>query len=218
MEGIFAVYKPKGPTSNQVLEEIRKVVGKGVKVGHAGTLDPLARGVLVVGIGRQATKKLKDIVGQEKEYLATIKLGVTSTTDDEEGEKRVVNEKKTPSISEIKKTVEAFIGEIEQTPPVYSAVKIRGVEAYKRARRGERIKLEPRRVRIKQIEVLNYQYPNLRLKVLCGPGTYIRSLARDIGHKLATGGYLSDLERTRVGRFHKSQPLEEFLGNIQQKT
>lgn len=220
MEGVFAIYKPSGPTSNQVLQDIKRALGKKIKIGHAGTLDPLARGVLVIGIGRQHTKKLKDIVGQEKEYLATIKLGMTSTTDDEEGKKEVIRPDVIPGRPLVNNIIGEFIGEIEQVPPIFSAVKIKGQEAYKRARRGEKINIEPRRVLIKGIEILDYQYPNLKLKITCGPGTYIRSLARDIGEKLGTGGYLADLERSRVGKFpaNSACPLKQFLRDVQQKS
>lgn len=206
MEGVFAIYKPKGPTSNDVLEKLRKVTGIR-KIGHAGTLDPLARGVLVVGIGREATKSLSDLVKKEKEYLAKIRLGVESTTDDEEGERKKFKVEKIPSLKDVEKVILGFKGEILQTPPVFSAVKVRGQEAYKRARRGETPELGPRKVKIKKIKILGYRWPYLELKVVTGPGVYIRALARDIGKKLDTGGYLADLERVRVGDFTKDRSV-----------
>lgn len=215
MEKIFAVYKPKGPTSNDVLEKIRKITGE-KKVGHAGTLDPLAEGVLVVGVGRTATKRLSEFTKHEKEYLAKIKLGEKSTTDDEEGEKTKVKVDKAPSQKEVREVVLRFVGEIKQTPPIYSAVKIKGREAYKRARRGEKVILEPRKVEVRQIEILSYNWPYLNLRITTGPGVYVRSLARDIGKALKTDGYLKNLERTRVGDFNKEKAvrmknLESYL-------
>lgn len=218
MSKIFAVYKPKGPTSYDIVEEIKKITGE-KKVGHAGTLDPLARGVLVVAVGREATKKLGQIVKKEKEYLAKIKLGVKSATDDEEGEKTEIKISRPPFAKELRDIIGSFEGEIMQIPPLYSAVKIKGKEAYKYARKGKYVKLEPRKAKIKKIDILKYGWPYLELKVVTGSGVYIRSLARDIGKKLNVGGYLADLERTRVGDFTKEKALsmhqiENFLKNL----
>jgi len=210
MSGIFAIYKPKGPTSNDIVQDIKRITG-GEKVGHAGTLDPLAEGVLVVGIGREATKKLGIEVKKEKEYLAKIKLGETSTTDDEEGEKIILSAKK-PFRSAIESTVGKFLGKIKQIPPIYSAVKVRGKEAYKFARKGAKPLLLERDAEVKEIEILDYEWPFLELRVVTGPGVYIRALARDIGKELTTGAYLADLKRTRVGDFteDKALTLERF--------
>ena len=208
---IVAVLKPKGPTSHDIIDEIRLITGE-QKVGHAGTLDPLASGVLVVGIGREATKKLNEIVQKEKEYIASVRLGVTSTTDDEEGLKHEVEVKEIPEDKKISLSVRRFVGSINQTPPVYSAVKVGGQESYKRARRGEEVKLRSREVEIKEIEILEYRWPILKLRVVTGPGVYIRSLARDIGAALGTGGYLAELERTRVGEFTKEKAIS--VGNL----
>lgn len=211
MSTIIAVNKPKGPTSHDIINQIRTITGV-KKVGHAGTLDPLASGVLVIGIGREATKKLGGIVGQEKEYIATIKLGQTSTTDDEEGEKhRSQNtEERIKKIDrkDIKKVLGCFIGELEQVPPMYSAVKVNGKEAYKYARKGKKPQLSPRQVFIKDIKLLDYAYPTVKIRVISGKGVYIRSLARDIGKKLAVGGYLRDLVRIRVGKYLLADSVE----------
>jgi tRNA pseudouridine55 synthase len=198
--GIFAFYKPKGPTSNAFLNQIRRLTGV-QKIGHAGTLDPLAAGVLVVGIGAEFTKQLHDIVGKEKEYIAKIKFGYESSTDDEEGEKKEVNSSKVPSLAEIESALSKFIGDIKQVPPAMSAAKVRGEEAYKRARRGEKFSVGAHSVEIKTIKILDYDFPYLTISVITGPGVYIRSLARDLGHELKTGAYLADLERIRVGDF-----------------
>ncbi len=192
--------KPKGLTSNAALNRLRRAAGT-KKIGHAGTLDPLAEGVLVVGIGREATKQLAKEVAKEKEYIASVTLGMTSATDDEEGEKMARTAYVIPAEKEIQGVLQKFVGNILQTPPLYSAVKVKGKEAYKRVRKGEEIKLEPRQVIIKSITLESYEWPLLVLKVITGPGVYIRSLARDVGQALGTGAYLSGLVRTRVGQW-----------------
>ncbi len=198
---VFALYKPKGITSVQFLNRAKRILGVH-KMGHAGTLDPLASGVLVVGVGA-GTKRLHEIVQHEKEYIATIRLGMTSTTDDEEGEKESVAAPMIPHKTVMEEILTRFTGTIMQTPPVYSALKIKGERAYALARKGMHPKMEPREVVISRIETVNYEWPFLTLRVVTGPGVYIRALARDIGEALGTGGYLADLERTRVGQFTK---------------
>ncbi len=197
---IIAILKPKGPSSNDILTQIKRLT-KIKKVGHAGTLDPLASGVLVVAIGRESTKKISEEVKKEKEYIAIIKLGEESVTDDEEGEKKVWQVTKEPDETKVTKVLKQFIGEIEQIPPVYSAIKINGKEAYKYARKGENVEMKSRKAFVKNIELLEYQFPLLKIKVITGPGVYIRTLARDIGVALKTGGYIKELIRTRVGDF-----------------
>lgn len=206
MDYAFPVYKPVGPSSLKIVENIKKITGI-KKVGHGGTLDPLASGVLVIGLTRKGTKKLQDISQQEKEYMGTIKLGEKSTTDDSEGEKTKIEVKHQPREEKIKQILKQFEGEIKQAPPRFSAVKVKGKRAYQLARKGKEVNLEPRQVEIKQINLIEYDYPLLKIKIVCGKGVYIRSLARDIGDKLETGGYLYELERTRVGNFR----LEEAL-------
>ncbi|MCL5795336.1 MAG: tRNA pseudouridine(55) synthase TruB [Patescibacteria group bacterium] len=210
LTNIVAIYKPKGPTSHDIIDQLRKITGIR-RIGHAGTLDPLASGVLVVGISREGTKQLAHLVTNDKEYLAEIKLGENSQTDDAEGEKTKISKIK-PKLAEINKVIKQFIGEIEQVPPIYSAIKIKGKSAYKYARVKQKITLEPRKVRIDSIEIKSYDYPILKLLITTGSGVYIRSLARDIGEKLKVGGYLYSLERTRVGEFNKKDSLtiEEF--------
>ncbi len=198
---VFAVYKPKGPTSAHFLNELKKKLHI-TKMGHAGTLDPLASGVLVVGID-EGTKKLHEVVQGEKEYKATVRFGMTSTTDDEEGEKTIIKMKHVPSEEEIRKVLNEFIGTIEQIPPAFSAIKIKGQEAYKLARKGMTPEMKPREARIFKIDLMEYLWPTMEVVVTTGPGVYIRALARDIGAKLGTGAYLADLERTRVGEFTK---------------
>lgn len=199
MENILNINKPKGPSSFAVVAAVRKKTGV-KKVGHAGTLDPLASGVLVVAVGREATKKISEIVGKEKEYVAEIKLGLVSSTDDEEGTKSAVSDYQ-PSSQEVAEAISGFVGEIQQVPPQFSAIKVSGRPAYKSARRGQKLELAARTVTIKQIELMEYNYPVLRIRVVCGPGVYIRSLARDLGEVLGCGAYMSDLVRTRVGEY-----------------
>lgn len=213
MQTIFPIIKPKGPTSHDIVDQVRKITGVR-KVGHAGTLDPLASGVLVIGITREGTKQMSELVKTGKEYLAKVKLGQTSSTDDEEGEKTETfqTSQTKPDLPDIKDVLPQFIGNIKQVPPIYSAVKIKGKSAYKYARKGEELKLEPREVEIKEIEIISYEWPNVHLRIVTGSGVYIRSLARDIGESLGTGAYLAGLERIRVGQYTKDDALtlEEF--------
>lgn len=206
MDGIFAVYKPRGMKSHDVVDFVRRQTGI-KRVGHGGTLDPLAEGVLVIAVGRENTKKLESYVKGGKEYVAAIKLGQNSTTDDEDGEKQKINVIKKPEIKDVNRVIEQFIGTIKQTPPIYSSVKISGKPAHRRVRQGQKVELEPREVEIKKIELISYGYPIVKIRVQTGPGVYIRSLARDIGKKLKTGGYLRSLIRTRVGEFTAENAL-----------
>lgn len=217
-EGFFAVYKPKGPSSFWVIAQIRKIVGRNVKVGHAGTLDPLAEGVLVVAVGRESTKKISSEVNKGKEYIAEVFLGAESATDDDEGEKTVINKDLRPNKDDILRVLPKFKGEIMQRPPIFSAIKVGGKNAYLLARKGKIQELKERKVFIKDIELLEYSYPIIKIKVETGPGVYIRSLARDIGRELKTGAYMSGLVRTRVGEFTvkdvvKVEDLDAFLNS-----
>lgn len=206
-EGIFAVYKPLGITSHDVVDIVRKKTGV-KRVGHGGTLDPLAEGVLVIAVGRENTKKLDEYVKGGKEYIAEVCLGENSETDDSEGEKTEINKEIKPSKMEIETTIKQFVGKISQTPPIYSALKLQGQPAHRRVRKGQKVKLEPREVEIKEIKLLSCEYPIIKLKVACGPGVYIRSIARDLGEKLSTGGYLKSLVRTRVGEFQLQNAIK----------
>ncbi len=199
---IFPAWKRTGPTSHDIVDRIRKIAGI-KKVGHAGTLDPLAEGILIIGVGREATKQLDKFKVQEKEYEAEIILGFSSDTDDAQG-KIIKNEvKKIPIKTDILKELKNFEGEIKQIPPKYSAIKIKGKTAYSLARKGEKVMLKPRKVNIKKINLLEYNYPKLRIRVICSSGVYIRSIARDLGELLQTGGYISKLTRVRLGSFTK---------------
>lgn len=204
--GIYPIFKPVGMTSHDVIYKVRKLSGI-KRVGHAGTLDPLASGVLIVAIGRDFTKQLDGLMKTDKEYVAGVTLGMTSTTEDGEGEKTEHEVKKIPSEDEVKEVITHWVGQVEQVPPIYSAIKIKGKPAHRRVRQGQTIELEPRQVEIFSIELLDYNWPLLHIKVRCAKGVYIRSLARDIGKELGVGGYMSSLERTRVGEYTSEMSL-----------
>ena len=197
---LVAIDKPSGMTSHDVVNVVRGVFDI-KKVGHGGTLDPMASGVLVVGIGRNSTKRLSEVLKMDKEYIATIKLDGKSSTDDAEGVIEEVNISKIPSEDEVKRIVKKYIGLINQIPPIFSAIKISGRPAYKYARLGQEVKMKTRKAKIYSIEITEYGWPRLRLRVRTGSGVYVRSLARDIGNDLKVGGYLVELLRTRVGEY-----------------
>lgn len=232
--------KPAGWTSFDAVNLIRKKARvarpniKKLRVGHAGTLDPFATGLLIVGVGREATKKLDEFKELPKTYLATIRLGATSDTDDRDGKitpchceyplmpigesgyeaiscaekksgiasprlKTARNDK--PSVAQIKKTLKKFLGEQEQIPPMYSAKKIQGKKMYELARAGKTIERKPNQIQIYDIKLIDYEWPNLTIKINCSKGTYIRALARDIGEALGTGAYCDQLRRTKIGDY-----------------
>jgi len=208
--GILNIDKPPGLSSAKAVERVKRLLPPRTKVGHAGTLDPFATGVLLVLVGK-ATKLCEQLMGQPKQYVATIKLGATTATlDPESPEQPADSPTGPPKEAQVWGVLEQFIGEIQQVPPQFSALKIVGRPAYQLARRGEHIPLQPRTVRIDRLELIRYQWPELEIRVDCGRGTYIRSLARDIGQLLAGGGYLTALRRTRIGPFeaNRSIPLQ----------
>lgn len=207
MDGIFAVNKPRGMTSHDVVAIVRKKTGI-KRVGHGGTLDPMATGVLVIAVGRENTKLLDKYVKGEKEYVAEIFLGAKSDTYDAEGIIQNANQNIIPRIDEIEEMIKLFVGNISQVPPIYSSVKINGKPAHRRVRKGEQIELKPRGVTVKSVEIVDYSYPILKLQISTGPGVYIRSIANDLGEKLGTGGYLKSLLRTRVGKFELNKALD----------
>ena len=197
MEGIILFNKPKNYTSYQIVEFFKNRTKK--KVGHGGTLDPLAEGILILGIGdytKELNKFLKESI---KTYIAEIVLGAKSTTYDKEGRIYPNDDQiNYPDSDQIKEVIKSFIGEIEQIPPPFSAVKIKGKPAYILARKGKKIELKPRKVKIYDIKILDYNWPVLKIEVTVSSGTYIRSLANDIGEKLGCGGYLNDLKRIKI--------------------
>jgi len=214
MEGIILVDKPEGWTSFDVVNYTRKIVAaieekkpRHVKVGHTGTLDPAATGLLVLCVGRNFTKKVPELIKKDKTYVVELTLGQVSTTGDKEGEITVVNDN-APSKNAIEKILKSFIGDIMQTPPAFSAVKINGKRAYELARAGKEVHIEPREVTIYSITGVGYEYPHITFTASVGSGTYIRSLAEDIGSKLGTGAYMSQLRRTTVGEYSIEQAFE----------
>jgi len=206
---LLLVDKPKGITSHDVIDRLRKITGIR-KIGHAGTLDPNATGLLIVGIGRESTKKLGDLTKRtQKVYIADIFLGETRDTDDIEGKITSKNKNnKEFSVKEVNDVVKKFVGDIEQTPPMYSAIKVKGKKLYELARKGKKIEIEPRKVTIHSIKVLKYKYPDLKIKCKVSSGTYIRALTRDIGKELGCGAYLKGLRRTKIGEYSIKKAVE----------
>lgn len=207
MQGILLIDKPKGWTSFDVVNYVRRMVAtkegkkpKNCKVGHTGTLDPLATGLLVLLIGKEYTRKATVLSKHDKTYEVVMKLGETSSTGDEEGEKIAVSDT-APVQRAIVEALEGFQGHIMQTPPAFSAMKVNGVRAYKLAREGKEVALKARPAEIHSITLTGYDYPLVRFTASVGSGTYVRSLVEDIGKQLGTGAYMADLRRTQVGEF-----------------
>jgi tRNA pseudouridine55 synthase len=199
MFGILNINKPAGWTSRDAVNRVQRLV-RPHKVGHAGTLDPLATGVLVVCIGK-ATRLIEYVQQQPKEYRATFLLGQTSPSDDIETEITLLEDASLPTREDIQAALPAFIGRIEQVPPAYSAVKIQGQRAYALARKGLEVEIKSRPVEIYELTILSYEYPKIELSIRCGSGTYVRSLGRDLAASLGTGAVMSTLQRTFIGSF-----------------
>ena len=208
IEGTLLVDKPKNWTSFDVVNKIRSVIAhyqevkpRQIKVGHSGTLDPAATGLLVLAVGK-TTKKLQNMIKLDKTYMVEATLGATSSTGDIEGEITTSKKQEKSNISKIKEVLKKFTGEIEQVPPKYSAIKIDGKRAYKLAREGKEVKLEPRQVTIYFISDISFSWPKLTFTAQVSSGTYVRSLVEDIGKELGCGAYMSNLRRTRIGKFN----------------
>ena len=210
LHGFLNIDKPMGITSHDVVARIRRVAGQR-RVGHGGTLDPLATGVLPIALGA-ATRLVDYLVEDRKAYRADVLLGITTTTDDAEGE--IVAEQPVPALDHaaLQAALAPFIGMIRQVPPIYSAIQVGGQRMYDVARRGETVELAPRPVEIDQIDVVATQPPHVTLDVVCGKGTYIRALARDLGAALGCGAHLAALRRTAVGplRIDAAVPLDDL--------
>jgi tRNA pseudouridine55 synthase len=199
---------------NQIVKKIRQTTDirpKSFKVGHAGTLDPLAEGLVIVCTGK-ATKKISELMAGEKEYEATIELGKTTPSYDLETDYDQTFTINHISEKDVKEVLKTFIGEQDQIPPVYSAKNVNGRRAYDYARKGEKLELKSNKITITEIELLEYNMPNITIKVVCGKGTYIRTLAHDIGIRLNSGGHLVKLIRTRIGgyKIDSSLTIEEL--------
>lgn len=211
MNIVLNINKDHGITSHAAVAVIKKLF-KSRKAGHAGTLDPIATGILLICVN-EATKIAPFLSDLDKEYIMTAKLGEATDTYDSEG--RVVKKAAYSEISkqEIERTIEKFVGEIKQIPPMYSAIKVSGKPLYKLARKGIEIERRPRRINIHSIEILKFEPPFLTLRVSCSKGTYIRSLCHDIGNALGVGAHMTELVRTKVGEFtiENSAKLSELL-------
>lgn len=213
INGIVNIYKEKGYTSHDVVAVLRKVVGQ-KKIGHTGTLDPDATGVLPVCLGR-ATKVCELLTDHDKTYEALLLLGKTTDTQDISGE--VLEERDPGDLTEeeVRSCIESFIGEYDQIPPMYSALKVNGKKLYELAREGKTVERKSRKVQIHGIRILEMNLPHVRMEVDCSKGTYIRTLCHDIGEKLQVGGCMEELERTKVGCFLKEDAVT--LDEVRQK-
>lgn len=210
---LILIDKPATWTSFDVVNFIRSSLYhtngiKNVKVGHTGTLDPFATGLLIVAIGRENTKKIDAFAHLPKTYIATLHLGATSDTFDSTGTIIENPDAKPVDLEEIKKVLQSFIGEQDQLPPMFSAKKVNGQRLYKLARKGKEVKREPSRITIFDIKFLNYSYPKLTIEVDSSAGTYIRTLANDIGQQLGLGAYCSALRRTKIGEYSIDQAIQ----------
>ena len=213
MNGFLLIDKPKGLTSFDVVANVKGRLHTD-KIGHCGTLDPLATGLLIICIGK-ATKLASFVSLARKTYLAEITLGAASTTYDSEGELTLVPTPSSVTLEMLENVIDSFRGQILQTAPAYSALKHRGKPLYKYARQGTAVPAKERTVEIDSLDILEFSFPLLRIKVSCGSGTYIRSLAHDIGQRLGCGGYISALRRTAIGHHHVERALTlESLANL----
>ncbi len=214
MFGILNINKPAGWTSRDVVNRVQRLV-RPAKAGHAGTLDPLATGVLVVCVG-PATRLISYVQQMPKTYEATFLLGRTSPSDDTETDVVELADAPEPTQAEIEAKLPQFLGTIEQRPPAYSALKVRGQRAYKLAREGQAVELKSRPVEIYELTIDSYAYPELRLTMRCGSGTYVRSLGRDLAESLGTGAVMSALTRTAIGDFCVGEGLniEQLDGEL----
>ena len=213
-DGLLVVDKPGGWTSHDVVARVRRLVGTR-RVGHAGTLDPMATGVLVIGVGR-GTRLLGHLALADKDYDATMRLGVTTSTDDADGD--VLEERDATGVTDeaLAAAVASFVGDIEQVPSAVSAVKVDGERAYKRARRGEEVRLSARPVHVARFDVVGRRGDEVDVRVTCSTGTYVRALARDVGSELGVGAHLTALRRTRVGGFglDRARTLDQLADDL----
>lgn len=207
MDEVILIDKPQGMTSFGVVARLRRVLsnqaGKKVKVGHTGTLDPFATGLMIIVTGKKC-REAETFTKLDKWYEAEIILGKNSSTGDPEGEITDVSDHE-PSLEEVHKVISQFVGKIEQTPPIFSAIKINGERAYKLAREGKQVEIPKRVIEIYSLELLAYEYPKLKIRTHVSSGTYIRTLAVDIGEKLGTGAYCESLRRTKIANYSIDQ-------------
>jgi tRNA pseudouridine55 synthase len=214
MQGLLLIDKPAGWTSFDVVNYVRRIVAnklevkpKSIKVGHIGTLDPFATGLLVLLVGKSFTKLAPNYSKLDKSYEVVIELGQTSTTGDPEGAIKHVSDDR-PTREQIKEALKPLTGEIMQRPPLFSAIKINGQRAYKLARAGSELKLDPRQVTVHELKLISYKYPNLEITTEVSSGTYIRSLVEDLGSNLTTGAYTTSLRRISISNFKIEDSVE----------
>jgi tRNA pseudouridine55 synthase len=214
-DSVLLIDKPAGITSFGVVARVRRQLsqqlGKKAKVGHTGTLDPFATGLMIIVTGKEC-RNAGNYSKLDKVYEATIRLGQTSTTGDPEGEISNVSDVQ-PSLGEVQEALKQFVGEITQRPPIYSAIKINGQRAYKLARKGEVVEVPERQVTIFSLDLINYTYPELKIRVHVSSGTYIRTLAEDIGKALGTGAYCPELRRTKIAEWSVDQAASLITSN-----
>ncbi|WPR77083.1 tRNA pseudouridine(55) synthase TruB [Algoriphagus sp. NG3] len=203
---VFLINKPLEWTSFDVVKKVRNAL-KIKKVGHAGTLDPLATGLLIVCAGKM-TKQIDTFMGQEKEYTGTFVIGATTDSFDLEQPVIPVSDPSSVTLDQVKMAVTELTGDILQIPPMHSAIKIDGKRVYESARKGKEVKMNPRPVTVSEFEITSFESPVVEFRIVCSKGTYIRSLARDLGEKLSVGAYMSSLCRTRIGDFKLSEAHE----------
>lgn len=216
ISGFILIDKPSGISSHVVISKLRRLTGVR-RIGHSGTLDPLASGLLICAIGREYTKQLDQFLKGDKEYEAEAYLGLEMDTYDVNGKFIAYTDKPLPSLEDIKTVLPGLLGKQEQLPPIYSAKRVHGQKSYKLARKGKTVELKTSPIAIYGLEVLSYEAPLLRLRVACSSGTYVRSLAHDLGMALGVGACLSALRRTRSGHFsvNQAQPLDSLeAGNL----
>lgn len=214
MQGFLLVDKPAGWTSFDVVNYVRRIVAgveekkpKNCKVGHTGTLDPFATGLLILVVGKNYTRRAAEFSKLDKTYEMTMVLGETSTTGDPEGEVTIVSDR-IPTKKEIEHVLLKYTGEIQQVPPAFSAIKVNGVRAYKLARDGKEVVIEARPVTVRRLELLEYNYPEVKLVTEVSSGTYIRTLVEDLGQELGTGAYTRELRRTAI----RNISIKDVLG------
>jgi len=210
LSGILILDKPAGISSARAVDRVKRLLPRGTKIGHAGTLDPFATGVLLLLVGK-ATKQCEALMGQRKGYEATVKFGATTPTEDPESAEEpwpgAADRGPTLALDHVRAAAVPLVGQILQRPPAFSALKIAGQRAYDLARAGTPVAPEPRQVTVYSLDVLDFAWPTCRMRLECGRGTYVRSLARDLGEALEVGGYLTQLRRTFIGAYHVDQSV-----------
>ena len=214
---VLLIDKPYDWTSFDVVRKLRAQV-KVKKIGHAGTLDPLATGLLILCTGR-FTKKINEYMAREKEYTGTFTLGATTPTFDLESSPEALKEYQHLTDAQIRQATLQFVGDVMQVPPAHSAIKVDGKRVYELARKGKEVKLEPRKITIKEFDITGIELPHVQFRIVCSTGTYIRSIANDFGQALACGAYLSELRRTRIGEFWVKDAMTmeqagEYISNV----